>query len=357
MPNGANLLRPGWLTISQKQFRDNYRQLGSLRELAAFWGVGASQLAYYAFTIDKKRAYTTFGIPKRNGGVRDIEVPNRTLKYLQRLVHESLTRVYGPHRDVHGFRSCRSIVSNAKAHLGKRYVLNIDLADFFPSITRIRIYGRLTARPYALNNTVANVIATLSTNANGQLPQGSPSSPVISNILTASLDTELAKLCGSLGCRYTRYADDITISRSRGELPPDLARYPNARGTGQVAIGDRLVAAIENQGFRINERKTRLQSYWTRQMCTGLVVNGSQVSPPRSYVRRLRSLVDHWKKNGWQHAADVLRSSENRPLFKDRLGLLNHVMGRIGYLRMVRGQGDSVADRLHRIVVSIPLNF
>lgn len=356
MPNVSSPLRPQWAAIPQEQFRHNYRQLRSLQDLAEFWGLLPSQLSYYAFHIKKGHRYTSFSIPKRNGRKRPIEAPRRTLKYIQRLIHESLTRVYGPHPAVHGFRSGRSIVTNAQRHLGRRYVLNIDLADFFPSITRKRIYGRLVTDPYSFDPKVANLIASLSTNDYLQLPQGSPSSPVIANIVTAGLDHDLAKLCGSLRGRYTRYADDITISTSRGELSPELARYPHASGTGQVIIGDRLTTVIEHHGFQINHRKTRLQSYWTRQMCTGLVVNGSQASPPRSYLRRLRSLVDHWRTNGWQDAAQVLHTNENRPLFNNRQDLMNHVIGKIGYLRMVRGSNDRTSQRLEQIVESLPLN-
>jgi RNA-directed DNA polymerase len=248
------------------------------------------------------------------------------------------------------------MVTNAQNHTGRRYVLNIDLLDFFPRITRKRIYGRLVAAPYSLNSNVANLIAALATNAYARLPQGSPSSPVIANIVAAELDADLASLCGSLGCRYTRYADDITISTSRTELSPEIARYPNAQGTGQVIIGDRLTDIIERHRFRINDRKSRLQSYWTRQMCTGLVVNSSHITPPRAYIRRLRSLVDHWQKKGWQDAAQVLHTSENRPLFDNRDRLVNHVLGKIAYMKMVRGQNDPISLRLEHIVASLPPN-
>ena len=354
MPKVSSHLRPQWAAISQADFRDNYRQLDSLHDLAAFWEVEPSQLSYYAFRIDKTGAYRTFRIPRRNGRTRQIDAPTPTLKYIQRLIHESLTRVYGPHPAVHGFRSNRSIVTNARNHIGSRYVLNIDLADFFPSITRKRIYGRLVAEPYTFHSKVANLIAALSTNIYSRLPQGSPSSPILANIVAAELDADLAELCGSLGSWYTRYADDITISTSRGELSPQLARYPNARGTGQVVLGDRLVDVIEGHGFQINDRKSRLQSYWTRQLCTGLVINSDHISPPRSYIRRLRSLVDHWQRNGWQDAAQVLSSREYRPQFANRQSLMNHVSGRIGYLKMVRGQDDQVSQRLERIVSSFP---
>ena len=328
--------------------------MSSLFDLARFWGLRPAQISYYAFHVDKKRAYTSFVVPRRNGRERRIEAPVRTLKYIQRLIHESLSRVYGPHPAAHGFLLERSIVTNAQNHLARRYVLNIDLADFFPSITRQRIFGRLVAAPYSFDPKIANLIAALSTNVYSQLPQGSPSSPVIANIVAAELDADIAKLCGILGCWYTRYADDITISTSRAKLSPEIARYPNARGTGQVIIGDKLADLIERNGFRLNDRKSRLQSYWTRQMCTGLVVNGEHVSVRRAYVRRLRSLIHHWQKQGWQDAAQVLHQKENRPLIVDRQRLVNHVKGRIGYLKMVRGQSDPISQRLERIVAAIP---
>ena len=356
MSKVSSALRPCWNDIAQGEFRNLYRELTSLHDLAAFWGVAPYQLSYYAFHADKRKVYRPFEIPRRYGGKRLIEAPTKTLKYIQRLLHESLTQIYGPHPAVHGFLPGRSVITNAERHLQSRYVLNVDLQDFFWSITRRRVYGRLTAEPYSLNGKVANVIASLSTNSYLRLPQGSPSSPVIANMVAAELDTELVNLSRSFGCWYTRYADDITISTPRGELSPELARYPHSFGTGQVVIGDKLTDAIERHGFRINHRKSRLQSYWTRQVCTGLVVNGCRVSPPRPYVRRLRSLVHHWRMDGWREASQVLHSTENRPLFGNRQRFKDHVIGRIGYLKMVRGQDDPIARRLSEVVESLPPN-
>lgn len=353
MPNTSSL-RPEWDEITQGDFRAQYKGLASLLDLARFWGIPPRQLRYYAYHIDKQKAYRTFFIPRRNGGKRKIDAPNRTLKYIQRIMHESLIRIYGPHPAVHGFVPNKSIVTNAKRHLVRRYVLNIDLADFFPSITRKRIYGRLVASPYSFHSEVANSIAALATNAYSKLPQGSPSSPVIANMVAAELDADLTQLCRLHGCWYTRYADDITISTAHNEMPPPIAKYPKARGTGQVVVGDELMDIIEAHGFTINHRKSRLHSYWTRQICTGLVVNGDRVTPPRRYIRKLRSLIDHWQKNGWEDAAQVLSSSENRPLFEDRQRLLNHVIGKINYLKMVRGQDDPIAQRMENSVAYLP---
>ena len=354
MPNTSLSLRPDWAKVSQEEFRTSYRNLSSVDDLAYFWGITTTQINYHAYHSDKRKAYNTFLIPRRNGRTRKIEQPVRPLKYIQRIIHESLTRIYGPHPAVHGFVLGRSIVTNAKSHLRRRYILNIDLADFFPSVTRKRIYGRLVAEPYSLSPTVANVIASISTDVYAQLPQGSPCSPIIANMVAAQLDADMAELCRPLGCWYTRYADDITISTQRDEMPPAIARYPKALGTGQVVIGDALAEIIDENGFQLNARKSRLQSYWTRQMCTGLVVNGEQISVPRKYIRRLRSLLHHWEINGWRDAVSVLQTKENRSNVDTREKLLLHVLGKINYLRMVRGPNDAVSQRLSQVVTSIP---
>ena len=123
MPNVSTPLRATWGDISQEEFREQYRQLGSLRDLAGLLGLRPSQLSYYAFRIEKNAVYKRFSIPRRNGKKRQIEIPIPTLKYIQRIIHESLTKVYGPHDAVHGFVPGRSVITNAKGHLGKRYVL------------------------------------------------------------------------------------------------------------------------------------------------------------------------------------------------------------------------------------------
>ena len=353
MASNSKALRPEWSEVSQEEFRKLYRTLRDVRDVSDMWRVPTKQLAYYGYIVDKHAVYATFSIPRRNGRDRRIDSPTRSLKYLQRIMHESLVRVYGPHPGVHGFHQSRSILTNAQNHLGQRYVLNVDLADFFPSITRKRIFGRLAAEPYGFQTPVANLVASLGTNAFSRLPQGSPSSPVLANMIAAELDTDLAQLCANFRCRYTRYADDITISVSRGELSPRLARYPNASGTGQVIIGDALANVVERHGFRINHRKSRLQSYWTRQMCTGLVVNGERPSPPRRYIRHLRSLIDHWRKNGWLDAVEILHQTEGGPVFENRGDLANYVNGKISYLKMARGPEDPICLKLDGIIAAI----
>lgn len=130
MAKSTRSLRPQWAEMSQEEFQSAFQALRDLRDLAEFWEIPPSQIGYYAYAVDKRSVYTTFGVPRRNGHERQIEAPSRTLKYIQRIMHESLAQIYRPHNAVHGFLQARSIVTNAMNHVGQRYVLNIDLVDF-----------------------------------------------------------------------------------------------------------------------------------------------------------------------------------------------------------------------------------
>ena len=125
--NVARLLRPEWAAMPQSDFLAKFRQLNSLPDLAEFLDIAPTQLYHYAYRTNKNCSYSTFEVPRRSGGMRRIDAPVRTLKFIQRLIHESLSRVYRPHRAAHGFLADRSIVTNAWQHMGRRYVLNVDL--------------------------------------------------------------------------------------------------------------------------------------------------------------------------------------------------------------------------------------
>ena len=354
MPTTKSSIRPKWKEIPKDKYLEMFQSLESWQDLASFWEIPRHQMAYHAFVANKTEQYSCFRLPRRYRGYRKIEVPSPGLKYLQRLVHESLSLVYRPHRAVHGFVEQKSIITNAKCHVNSRFVVNLDLLSFFPSITGQRIQKRLEAKPYALDSRVANVITVLATNPDGVLPQGSPCSPVIANMIASKLDSDFAKFVAPFRARYTRYADDITISTKRDILPPQIARYPNARGTGQSVLGDKVIDIIEDNGFRVNHRKTRVQNHSTRQMCTGLIVNGERVSIPRSYERRLRSLIHHWSKGGWKQAAAALAAGERGRVCSDRLQLWNHVRGKLDYVVMVRGSDDPVYRTLAAQFEAIP---
>lgn len=221
--------------------------------------------------------YRCYEIPKRSGGTRKIEVPHPTLKVFQRFIMESLYSHVNLHKDCHGFCRGRSIKSNALPHVGQEIVINIDIKNFFSSVT-----ARLVAQMFEeLGHKDTDFLTALTTRLN-KLPQGAPSSPIIANLVCYDLDKKLSSLVGDKDGIYTRYADDITISGNVG-IQHIL---PTVKQVLYVA------------GFRLNKSKTRFQRRGQRQEVTGLTVN-EKVSIPRHIRKKIRAAI-HYQANGKQ---------------------------------------------------------
>ena len=197
---------------------------------------------------------------------------------------------------VHGFALGKDIVSNAAHHTPRRYVLNVDLKDFFLSITFRRVRGMLMAKPYFLGSSAATVIAQLCT-FDEKLPQGAPTSPVITNMVCGRFDAHLKALAKTYRCNYTRYADDITFSTSLTSFPSALAQTQMIGKAARAIIGPELLKIIADNDFQVNTEKVRLQLWRERQEVTGLVSNEFP-NVSRSYIRQLRAILHAWKKFG-----------------------------------------------------------
>jgi RNA-directed DNA polymerase len=193
---------------------------GSLPELAAALGVSDVELRYW--TIEKPYRYTSFSIPKRSGGTRLITAPAPRLRLLQSRLLCLLAPIYTPHPSAHGFVANRGILTNSLPHVGRRFVLNVDLKNFFETINFGRVRGALMSKPFMLDPRIATIIARLCCKDNA-LPQGAPTSPILANMVCLRLDGELSRLGRAFSCRYTRYADDITFSSNHNEFPRELA--------------------------------------------------------------------------------------------------------------------------------------
>ncbi|MEB0006340.1 retron Ec67 family RNA-directed DNA polymerase/endonuclease [Pseudomonas sp. RTB3] len=248
-------------------------------QLALLLGIDASFLTNVLYRLKPSSQYKSFTIPKKSGGVRTIYAPSEELKSLQRalssLLQDCQQEIYkskGPKFKStlsHGFVRERSIMTNAVMHLNKKSVLNIDLKDFFDQFNFGRVRGFFISNTnFQLDPAVATVIAQIACYDN-KLPQGSPCSPVISNLITHSLDIRLASLAKDNSCTYTRYADDITISTREKDFPVNLM----SEETGEYSLGKKLESEIRRAGFEINHKKTRIQYKDSRQDVTGLIVN------------------------------------------------------------------------------------
>ena len=169
-----------------------------------------------------KKRYKDFSIPKKSGGVRNISSPKGSLKLILTYLNVIFQAMYEPTDAAMGFVPGRSIADNAAAHIGKNYVFNTDLQDFFPSVHQARIWAILQKKPFSLNAELASVIAGLCCMQDpkgtldkkgkviGVLPQGSPCSPILTNIVCRNLDRKLLGLAKRFNLAYTRYADDLS---------------------------------------------------------------------------------------------------------------------------------------------------
>lgn len=239
--------------------------------------------------------YATFEVKKKNGGTRIIDAPHPKIKVLQRRLADLLTQCRleldeqrPKQRPLsHGFRKFHSIVTNAVPHKRHRYVLNLDLENFFPSLNFGRVRGFfIKSKDFELDPAVATIIAQIACYKNA-LPQGSPCSPIISDLIGHVLDVHLAQLARKWSCTYTRYADDLTFSSNQRIFPEALAFQ--SFFDSEWKLGAEIEREIEKCGFKINRTKTRMQVRTGRQTVTGLTVN-QKANIPANYYRFARAM-------------------------------------------------------------------
>ena len=250
------------LSRTPEELRVAFANLHSARDVADILEVPYGQLMYITSQRADLYGYSTFTIPKRSGGERNISAPHPTVKILQSKINNILKQVYEPRASTHGFAKGCSVRTNANRHTGRRYVLNVDLIDFFPSIHFGRIRGILMSKPYGVGAAAATVLARIcseETSDGRRLPQGAPTSPILSNMVCRRMDRELSALARKSHCTYSRYADDITFSTNAREFPHGVAAYGASGGTSDIIIGDDLREIISENDFAINETKVRIQ--------------------------------------------------------------------------------------------------
>jgi len=272
----------------------NLKQVYDLGSLAALLGTSPQRLGYFLYKVPIEKQYKHFAIKKRGGGTRPIHTPTKNLKILQKNAHKQLLQLRNFKSCVNGFVPGRDIKRNAQFHVGQKYVLNIDLQDFFGSINYGRIFGLLKKPPYSLGSKVAAALAKACTLHNS-LPQGAPTSPILSNLVCTKLDSELSRLAAANKCVYTRYADDITFSTSRRKMP--LVVSLDDSNPKAVELSAAVTNIINANGFLINDSKLRLYSHLQRQEVTGLIVN-QRVNVKRRFIREIRAML-HARRKFW----------------------------------------------------------
>lgn len=302
--------------------------------------VQLKSLTYYANPTLCKKRYQTFTIKKKSGADRTIHAPVKGLKSILRSLNFVLQCIYEPHEAATGFVLEKSIVDNAQKHVGHHYVLNMDLKDFFHTFDRNRVKMGFIYEPFNLNGDkepLAFLLASLCTHPfeiDGEvkmvLPQGSATSPTLTNILCKKLDRRLTGLANRFGATYTRYADDITFSSPHNIYTDE-------------AFNKELKRIIEeDQKLVINPKKTRLQKAGYRQEATGLIVN-DKVNVRRRYVKQIRMWLYYWEKYGYEKAEQIFKRdyiADKGHVKNINAHLVNVLDGKLEFFKMVKGAED-----------------
>ena len=311
---------------------DSYQKLADLLEVST---------GYLSKVINDLERYTTFEIAKKNGSRRKIYAPKKELLVIQLKIKRLLEKNFNPHYRAYGFIKGKDFISNAENHIGKSFVLNLDLKDFFESISMRRV-NNMFQRYFKIQSNIATILTHICCHPDGFLPQGAPTSPIVSNIICKSLDKELTDLAKN--CKltyYTRYADDITFSCKAKKLPIQLAEVIDDK----PILSKMLCDLILSQGFEINPDKTRLQTKYMHQEVTGITVN-KKINLNRRYIKRIRAILYSFKKDAENPEVPVKLFCEKNGIPDDDIEgitykVFNIIKGHILHIAHVKGYEDN----------------
>ena len=304
--NGGNSEKLGQLGLPQ---------LNNFSEIASALNLEPQHLQWLVYERGDSKIdhYIRFTIPKRSGGTRLISKPRPSLQKAQQWVQDNILCDQPLHPTAMAFRRGVSIVDNARLHSGSQVVVRLDLKDFFPTITFARVRGLFESFGY--NPGVASVLALLCTDSprvmvsfDGRkhvvpvgeraLPQGACTSPALANLVSRSLDRRIQGYTTKAGWVYSRYADDLVFSSKEEEASP----HRLIRGISSL---------ITDEGFVVNEDKTRVMRAPNRQTVTGLLVN-RDVGLTRKDIRRIRAFLHRCSTQGLDVvSADIGKDAES----------------------------------------------
>lgn len=296
-----------------------------IKHFALLIGMSASDMTKILFA--EECFYTHGKIPKKSGGHRELDMPSVEVKYIQRWILDNILEKIHISEYAIGFCKRKSILDNAKLHINKHCIVNMDIKDFFPTITYEQVFRMFLYFGYTRE--VSFALAKLCT-FNGRLPQGSPASPYLSNILCLKLDARLSALAKKYEADYSRYADDITFSGNR-----------DIKNIAKVAI-----SIIKDEGFEVNDKKTRILYPHQRQEVTGLLVNGNRIRICKKYKKALYQELYYCSKYGVENHLQKIGC--NRSFYKE------HVYGKIYFVNMVE---PDEAKKMFEIAKSIQWDY
>jgi len=304
--------------------KKTHKKINNLNDLANLLNISTIALIHFARNAD----YYEFKIKKKSGGYRTIYAPEQEKKHIQKSINNLLQQKY-KYIDpgcVYGFNSNvpENIKANARNHLNKNYLLNIDIKDFFPSITSVMVRDVVMEKPFNYNKQVATAFAMLTTFKNS-LPTGAPSSPIISNFIFTETDLKLIELSKKYKLTYSRYADDLSFS-CNNDITDNII--------------SEISTIIEEAGFKLNPKKHRLLKHYNRQTVTGITVN-EKLNVNRKYIRNVRAILHNIESKGLL-IASMRYANSNKPDSNTPQKLISSLGGKIDFIGFVRGKNDDI---------------
>ena len=333
-----------------KELQLQFYKLKTRQDVSKILGIKDRSLRYFLYGVGTENLYHEIEIKKRNGGIRKICAPEDKLKNIQRKMLHILEEVYRKKPAAYGFINDKSNVSNAQNHCKRELILNIDLKDFFDQIHFGRVFGLLKKEPYSIGEEAAKVIAQLVC-YKGKLPQGAPTSPIISNMICSPLDTQLTQLAKRYKLVYTRYADDITFSTHRNKFPIEIVDIVE----NKIELGSSLKEILKKNSFIVNDEKIHLKSKYERQEVTGLIVNRF-ANLKKEYIREIRAILHNCKNDGIYITAQkyvdnglcnnkyikkIIYDSDEKKKMEVVSWFEKVLKGKIEYIKNVRGEENS----------------
>jgi RNA-directed DNA polymerase len=271
--------------------------------------------------------YNIFTVPKKNGERRLIENPAKSLKAVQTLLNDYLQAIYWLQKapSAYGFvirptdarEEPRNIVTNAKQHLKKPWLLNADLEDFFHYVKTDTVFNVFKSEPFDFSDEIADLLTRLTT-LNGRLPMGAPTSPVLSNLAFQVVDKDLQIYADSLGWHFTRYADDMSFSAHK---PITLGHI------------DALEQVVKVYGYEFNPNKVTLYDADDEKFVTGLRLDnqdGRVELPhqfPHDFQKETTRLKDVLTVQGHLHHKDSPWVTQYKQQIAGKLEFANQVLG------------------------------
>ncbi len=280
-----------------------YRELSSLEKDL---GISAKELYTVSNTVG--RHYHLVSVPKKSGGTRRLTVPDSNLKYIQRKIADVLLNSMCVSPYATAYKICSGTVKNASKHTNKDWIVKLDIADFFDSILYSTVKEK--AFPAKIYSENIRILLTMLCYYKDSLPQGAPTSPVISNIILYDFDLRVGKWCKARNIDFTRYCDDMTFS-GNGEIPD-------------------IVSFVRNELFKehffLNTRKTVTAKRQNRQEVTGLIVN-QKINIPSEYKRKIRQEIYYCRRFGIESHLEKIGSTDSPcDYLRSLLGKVNYVL-------------------------------